>query len=184
MRPFAYFVVPLLFAVVSCSPNAGTGPKTGTTGGPPPPPCHPGCFPAGTAIVTPEGSRPVESIRPGDVITLVGSNGQPIRGKVESIYQTNNILMDVRTDSGSLLTTTTQPLCLETGGLRPAGELVAGDRIWRWEGEQRRSTVVREVVSTGREAAVFNLVVGESAVFIAGGFLARGKPPLVTGEQQ
>jgi hypothetical protein len=26
---------------------------------------------------------------------------------------------------------------------------------------------------------VFNLVVGESAVFVAGGFLARGKPPLV-----
>jgi hypothetical protein len=184
MRPFAFIVVPLLLAAVSCSPTAGTGPRTGTTGGSPPPPCHPGCFPAGTAIVTPEGSRPVESIRPGDVITLVGSNGQTIRESVESIYQTSNTLVEVRTESGNLLTTTTQPLCLESGELRPAGKLVAGDRIWRWEGDQRRSTVVREVVPTGREAAVFNLVVGESAVFIANGFLARGKPPLVTRDQQ
>ena len=103
-------------------------------------------------------------------------------GTVESIYQTNNSLLEVRTESGSLLTTATQPLCLETGELRPAGELVAGDRIWRWEGSQRRSTTVREVVPTSRDGAVFNLVVGKSAVFIAGGFLARGKPPMVTAD--
>jgi hypothetical protein len=38
------------------------------------------------------------------------------------------------------------------------------------------------VVPIGRETPVFNVVVGESAVFIAGGFLARGKPPPVAGE--
>jgi hypothetical protein len=55
MRRFAFFVVPLLLAVVSCSPNSGSSGNTGTTGKPiatqggyPPPPCHPGCFPAGT----------------------------------------------------------------------------------------------------------------------------------------
>ena len=33
------------------------------------------------------------------------------------------------------------------------------------------------VVVTSGEVSVFNLVVGESAVFIANEFLARGKPP-------
>jgi hypothetical protein len=32
------------------------------------------------------------------------------------------------------------------------------------------------------EVDVFNLVVGESAVFVAGGYLARGKPPPVSEE--
>ena len=39
--------------------------------------------------------------------------------------------------------------------------------------------VVREVVDTGRDEPVFNLILGDSAVFVAGGFLARGKPPAV-----
>ena len=63
------------------------------------------------------------------------------------------------------------------GGFRPAGELSPGDLIGRWEGGERRPARVRAVVPTGRETQVFNLVVGESAVFVAGGFLARGKPP-------
>jgi hypothetical protein len=85
--------------------------------------------------------------------------------------------VEVRTESGSLLTTETQPLCLREGGFRRAGELVAGDLIWRWTGGERRASRVQAVVPTGREEAVYNLVVGDSAVFIAGEFLARGKPP-------
>jgi len=58
-------------------------------------------------------------------------------------------------------------------------DLASGDMIWRWEGGRRLTVRVEAVVATNREAPVFNLVVGESAVFVAGGFLARGKPPIV-----
>ena len=85
--------------------------------------------------------------------------------------------------SGNLLTTETQPLCLQQGGFRRAGELAAGDQIWRWEAGERRPTRVQAVVATGREAPVFNLVVGDGAVFVAGGFLARGKPPVPRGSR-
>jgi hypothetical protein len=110
----------------------------------------------------------------------VGPDGAPTSGLVDTSFETCNRLVEVRTESGSLLTTETQPLCLRNGGFRPAGKLAEGDVIWRWEGGERRPAQVREVVPTGREASVFNLVVGESAVFVAGGFLARGKAPLVT----
>jgi hypothetical protein len=86
--------------------------------------------------------------------------------------------MEVQTEAGNLRTTATQPLCLREGGFRPAGELVPGDGIWRWEGGERRPACVRAVVPTGAAVEVFNLVVGESAVFVADGFLARGKPPI------
>jgi hypothetical protein len=33
---------------------------------------------------------------------------------------------------------------------------------------------------TGREEPVFNLIVGESAIFVAEDFLVRGKPPAQT----
>ena len=44
-------------------------------------------------------------------------------------------------------------------------------------GRESRAVAVVSVVATGREAQVFNLVLGEPVLFVAGGFLARGKPP-------
>jgi len=83
----------------------------------------------------------------------------------------------VKTDAGNLLTTETQPLALVDGALRAAGDLKAGDRIWRWDAVERRAVTVKSVSATGREERVFNLVLGEPTVFVANGFLARSKPP-------
>ena len=141
------------------------------------PPCHPGCFPAGTPILAPGGAKAVEAVRAGDVVTTVGPDGMPGQGKVASVFVTNNRLIQVQTDGGTLTTTETQPLALAGGGLRPAGELKAGDRIYSWNGRERRAVTVRSVAATGREARVFNLILGEPVLFVAGGFLARSKPP-------
>lgn len=177
MRWLSLFTLALLLGVSACSPNSSVAPPRT----PPPPPCHPGCFPAGTEVATPDGPRPIESIRPGDVVTLVSPDGTPTSGRVDSTFQVCNQLVEVRTEAGTLRTTETQPLCLVSGGFRPSGELAEGDLIWRWEGDERRPTRVREVVPAMRDVPVFNLVVGESAVFVAGGYLARGKPPPVPG---
>ena len=75
------------------------------------------------------------------------------------------------------ITTETQPLSLVSGGLRAAGELRAGDRIHTWDGNKRREVNVQSVTPTGKEAQVFNLILGEPVLFVAGGFLARSKPP-------
>jgi hypothetical protein len=141
-------------------------------------PCHPGCFPAGTLVDTPTGPRAIETIRKNEVVTIIEADGQATSGAVETVFETCNRLYEVRTDSGNLTTTETQPLCLKVGGFKAAGELKAGDVIWRWADGNRTPTTVKEVVIDGREVTVFNLVVGESKVFSANGFLARGKPPV------
>jgi len=182
MRRLSAFAVALVLGVSACSSSVTTGKVQPTKPESPPPPCHPGCFPAGTVVATPDGPRPIESLGRGDVVTLVAPDGTLTSGTVDASFQTCNRLVEVRTESGNLLTTQTQPLCLQGGGFRHAGELAEGDVIWRWAGAGRRPARVRAVVPAGREAAVFNLVVGESAVFIADGFLARGKPPLVAGD--
>jgi hypothetical protein len=178
MRRLSTFAVALVLGVTACSSNSESSRKEKPTKQEsPPPPCHPGCFPSGTVIATPDGPRAIETIRPGDLVTLIGSDGIATSGPVDSSFQTCNRLVEVRTESGDLLTTETQPLCLREGGFRRAGELGEGDVIWRWEAGERRPARVLGVVATEREAPVFNLVVGESVVFVADGFLARGKPP-------
>lgn len=185
MRHCSLCTVLVVLAVSACSPSTPSTPTSSKAKsddeGKRYPPCHPGCFPAGTLVATPAGPRPIEAIRPGDAVTLIAPDGGPTSGTVDTCFQTDNRLVEVQTEAGNLLTTETQPLCLQPGGFRPAGELAAGDVIWRWEAGVRRPTRVRAVAATGREAAVFNLVVGDGAVFVAGGFLARGKPPAPSG---
>jgi hypothetical protein len=147
-------------------------------------PCHPGCFPAGTAVHVPGGTKPIESIREGDLVTTVGPGGVGSPGQVESVFVTRNRLVEVRTDLGSLLTTETQPFSLSSGGLRPAGELKAGDRICCWNGGESQAATVHSVSATGREAPVFNLNLGSPAIFVANGCLVRSKPPPLAGHGQ
>ena len=143
------------------------------------PPCHPGCFPAGTMVATPTGLRLIETIKAGELVTLIGPDGAALSGPVHSTFKTDNRLVEIQTETGTIRTTLTQPLCLMAGGFRTAEDLKAGDEIWRWMDGKRQAARVTGVVNTGLDAPVFNLVVGESAVFVAGGFLARGKPPAV-----
>jgi hypothetical protein len=93
------------------------------------------------------------------------------------VFTSKNRLVKVRTDHGAVVTTEAQPLCLTDGQFRRAGELKVGDRLWQWRNGRRVETVVREAAGTGKEATVFNLILGKSAIFVAGNFLARGKPP-------
>ncbi len=143
----------------------------------PPIPCHPGCFPAGTPVLTPDGVRRIEQVRVGDAVTTVGPDGRAGRGAVGQLYMTTNALVEVRTDAGTAVTTDAQPFLLTDGQFRRAGDLKPGDRVWRWRDGKRAEAVVRAVAATGRTEAVFNLIVGDSATFVAGGFVVRGKPP-------
>jgi Pretoxin HINT domain len=196
MRPIPFLAIAFAFCVSACTEDKSTksggqssaNPKTTTTPErekqSPRPPCHPGCFPAGTAIATSNGPKAIESIKTGDLVTVVGSDGVAVEKAVVSIYRTTNRLIEVQTEAGNIRTTTTQPLCLAAGGFQIAGDLKAGDTIWQWVDGKRRSVRVKAVHLTEVDAPVFNLVVGESAVFIAGGFLARGKPPASEGDSE
>ncbi len=151
---------------------------------PPPEPCHPGCFPATTTILIPGGTKAIERLRAGDVITTVSPEGRSSQARVAGVFTTTNRLVEVATDAGNLITTQTQPLALTAGGLQAAGELKKGDRISLWQEGKRRTATVRSVSLTGREERVFNLIVPEPVLFVADGFLVRSKPPAPTAPAQ
>ncbi len=182
MRCLSSMVLVVALATAACSPpssgSSGSGKGSGNTDHQNYPPCHPGCFPAGTMVDTPDGPKAIETIRVGDMVIVIGS-AKPGSVAVRSVYRTDNRLIELQTDAGNLFTTETQPFMLVTGEFRAAGELAPGNAILRWDGNYCIQANVKGVVSTEREAPVFNLIVGDSATFVANGFLARGKPPAV-----
>jgi hypothetical protein len=178
-------------------------------------PCHPGCFPRGTLVETPQGLRPIESLRPGDLIIAarrgivedpVGSPRSRIRENpasgfdeaefsriplreydgptrqtfatsIRSVFVAHNWLWQIETDQGTLLTTETQPLCLAGDRTLPSGKLKLGDSLLCRQGDEIHVALVRRIQRTQRTEQVFNLILNDGEVFIAGGFLARAKPP-------
>lgn len=142
-----------------------------------PEPCHPGCFPNGTLVETPTGPRSIESIRTGQSVTVIGPSGAATVAKVQSVFITDNRLWQVETEAGSLITTQTQPLCLTASKTIQAGDLKPGDAILRYHEGVIASVQVLSVSPTGRTAKVYNVILGDSQVFVAAGYLARSKPP-------
>lgn len=141
-------------------------------------PCHPGCFPRGTLVDISRGRQLIETIQAGDVLTTILPSGEPSTATVASVFVTTNVLWSIRTETGILLTTKIQPLCLADGKIKAAGELQAGDLVLHREGEKIRAVQVMELTSTLRTEQVFNVVLEDGDIFVAGGYLARSKPPL------
>jgi hypothetical protein len=140
-------------------------------------PCHPGCFPRGTLVETTRGQRRIETIQPGDELIALLPSGELTTAQVQSVFVTENRLWRITTDDSVLVTTEIQPLCLAADNFRAAGELEPGDEILRYTGGVIHATTVQSVSRSERIEQVFNLVLGDSQAFIAGGFLARSKPP-------
>jgi hypothetical protein len=142
-----------------------------------PEPCHPGCFPAGTRIDTPHGPRSIDSLQAGDVVTSLNRNGHVVSSVVHTVFATQNRLWKIETEAGTLTTTETQPLWRSLHETVRAGSLVPGDRVLCRSGERIETVAVRGVFRTNRVERVFNLILEDTEIFLAGGFLARSKPP-------
>ncbi len=147
---------------------------------PPQEPCHPGCFPKGTLVQTPSGPRLIETIQAGDAITAFDLQGNAVDSRVQSVFITTNVLIQINTANGSLLTTKIQPLCLSDFRVIAAGKLQPGDVILRRDSGEMKPVKIIDISLTHRTEQVFNLVLGNPEIFIANGFLARSKPPRET----
>jgi hypothetical protein len=149
---------------------------------PPLEPCHPGCFPRGTLVETLQGRRLIETILPGDLLTVILPEGSSASVAVQSVFVTHNRLWQIDTSAGRLITTQIQPICVATDRTVRAGDLQPGQSILHYENGELRAAEVASVAPTDRIEQVFNLVLSNSEVFVAGGFLARSKPPALVAE--
>jgi hypothetical protein len=146
-----------------------------------PEPCHPGCFPAGTLVETPSGPRRIEEIQPGDLVISLDAIGAATEIAVKTVFVTENHLWRVETELGELITTETQPLCTSAEATCQAGKLKSGDTVLVQVDGKIEPVRVQSVSRTDRTEDVFNLILGDSQVFVAGGYLARSKPPAEHG---
>jgi Pretoxin HINT domain len=91
-----------------------------------------GCFAAGTPILTPDGSKLIEDIRPGDwVITAPDDDpdAQPVPRRVEEIFENYLPLLDLYVNGRTIRTTAEHPFWVRDRGWVAAHQLEAGDEL-------------------------------------------------------
>ncbi len=129
-----------------------------------------GCFVPGTRIATPDGNRPIESLRLGDTVYGVEPGGRLVATAVAGVYLNHAVERWLRTDRGVLRTTDEHPL-LTADGFVEAGDLGAGDRL----ATARGLLAVREVGRGAAEVPVYTLKVGGPHTFVADGAIVHNK---------
>jgi predicted lipid-binding transport protein (Tim44 family) len=134
-----------------------------------------GCFPAGTAITTPQGEKAIEHLAAGDEILAVNEQGQTVRTRVKTIFINKSPLVQVETPEGNFMATGDHPVSIGQGRFRRVGELHTGDTITRWENGRLIEGKIGEINRITGKNLVFNLEVDEPHTFIAGGIVVHNK---------
>lgn len=129
------------------------------------------CFASGTAVLTPDGERAIESLRPGDrVLTLVdgATRAVPVRALLP---RGERPIIELALESGEVLRLTAEHPLYDphSGTFRPAGELHAGDVLLGADGE----VTIALRIDRGETAPVYDLSVEAPHTYLAGGILAH-----------
>lgn len=124
------------------------------------------CFAAGTHVITPGGSKPIEELNIGDQVIATPqssptSSSMPVR--VEHRSRARQKVLEIVVEGRTVSSTVSHPIYTKSGGWVRASELKAGDLLrshdQRW--------VEVESVSNGKTEDVYNLVLqGKSAYFV------------------
>ena len=92
----------------------------------------PVCFAAGTPVLTPDGTKPIEQIKVGDLVLSAPEDDldgpvQPRR--VEEVFQRTSQIFEVRVAGQTIRTTHQHPFYVQDKGWTSAGSLTAGDLL-------------------------------------------------------
>jgi RHS repeat-associated protein len=135
------------------------------------------CFPAGTPILTREGEKPIEGVKPGDVVLSADeeTEKQSYQKVVRTFARRADELLTIRMEDGrSIEATPEHPFWVEGKGFVAAKRLARSDLLRDADGY---SVAVVEVRSRRGEFRVYNFEVEGTHTYYAGGWWVHNMCP-------
>jgi RHS repeat-associated protein len=127
-----------------------------------------GCLAAGTPLLIPGGSRPIEQFAEGDEI-LCKPESHPERaaeiGKVEQVFVREGRVLQVYLGEKVINTTAEHPFYVPEKGWTAGGKLHIGDRL---VGHNGQCTTIDNIVDTGQVTIVYNLRIAPHHTYFVG----------------
>ncbi len=127
-----------------------------------------GCFAAGTPILTPQGSKFIEDIRPGDWVIAAPDDdpdAEPVPRQVEATFENYLPLLDLYVNGRTIRTTAEHPFWVRHRGWVAAHQLEAGDELRTHDG---RWLKVGGFEGPKPSAPVYNMCVAEYHTYFIG----------------
>ncbi len=137
-----------------------------------------GCFTAGTAVLTPSGSRTsIECLRLGDAVTAFDCEGslQPatVRGCMSFLSDSH---LELTLSNGSTICVTGRhPICIAPNTFCRADALAAGHRVLVAHGDSLADAVVMRVEVVAEGTVVYNLSTTPHHTFFAADLAVHNK---------
>jgi hypothetical protein len=126
------------------------------------------CFVAGTPLLTPEGSKPIETFRKGDMLLSRSEHDPdgPVAAKVvEDVFVRLGKVLLLKVQGREIKTTAEHPFWVWGRGWVEAGKLVVGDWL---SSDYGRWVAVEAVEDTGGFEVVYNLRVADYHTYFVG----------------
>lgn len=126
------------------------------------------CFAAGTPLLTPYGSKPIEQFREGDELLSRSEHDPegPVEVKrVEEVFVRVAPIIELQIAGVAIRTTAEHPFWVKDKGWRNAIELRPGDMLSTHDGQW---IAIEEVEDTGAVETVYNLRVAEFHTYFVG----------------
>jgi serpin B len=126
------------------------------------------CFAAGTPVLTPEGAKPIELLKAGDLVLArdeKNAQGDIEAKKVSETHCTTAEILELHVRGQVLRTTKLHPFYVVGKGWMPAHKVRVHDYL---STNQREPSIVDRVVETGKSEKVYNLSVADYRTFFVG----------------
>jgi RHS repeat-associated protein len=128
----------------------------------------PVCFAAGTPLLTPNGTKPIEQFQVGDLVLSSPEddpNGPVVAKRVEKVFERSSVLFDLHVAGKLIRTTAEHPFYVRGKGWTAAKSLVAGDLLRSHDGQW---LAVESANDSGEVAPVYNMRVEEYHTYFVG----------------
>ena len=126
------------------------------------------CFAAGTPLLTPDGAKPIEEFKVGDLVLSAPEddpNGPVAARRVEKVFQRLARIVELRVGGQAIRTTHEHPFYVQGKGWTKAAALSAGDLLKSNEGHW---VPVESLSDTNEDTTVYNLRIEEYHTYFVG----------------
>jgi hypothetical protein len=128
------------------------------------------CFAAGTPLLTPDGARPIEQFKPGDMLlsrSEFSADGALEPKAVEEVFVRIGLIFHLHIGRQVIRTTAQHPFFVQGRGWVEAGVLNIGDLLLSHDGQW---LPVEDLFDTGQYETVYNLAIADYHTYFVGQF--------------